>query len=281
MKILQTNIINKFIKDNYFNTFKTKPYPNDMVCLSRMHNNKLSFKDRIRMFFGLHPKLNAKSFASGKETYRGPYVASKNSVRQTNDYIDNNIIDFDEKIINGFRDAGRDAKFTKFGDIITSEREIITIDREYDDYLNNIINYVRKNTQGLSEKEKVKRIYNIISEISEDTYKSTKKSDKLAELAKGREVMLGKIFEHNAVCCRHKGLMFKILCDEIGIKASLVRGNMIDMFGFGGHVWNEVKLSNGKKLLIDTQNHKIIDITKPNPKAATYFDVDNNALYYH
>lgn len=69
MKILQTNIINKFIKGNYFNTFKTKPYPNDMVCLSRMHNNKLSFKDKMRMFFGLHPKLNAKSFASGKETY--------------------------------------------------------------------------------------------------------------------------------------------------------------------------------------------------------------------
>ena len=106
------------------------------------------------MFFGLHPKLNAKSFASGKETYSGPYVASKNSVRQTNDYIDNNIIDFDEKVINGFRDAGRDGKFTKFGDIITSKREIITIDRQYDDYLKNIINYVRKNTQGLSEKKK-------------------------------------------------------------------------------------------------------------------------------
>lgn len=93
--------------------------------------------------------------------------------------------------------------------------------------------------------------------------------------------MLGKIFEYNAVCCRHKGLMFKILCDEIGIKASIVRGNMIDMYGFGGHVWNEVKLSNGKKLLVDTQNKKIIDISKSNPRAATYFDVDNHALYYH
>ena len=281
MKILPKKIINKFIEGNYFNTFKTKPYPNDMVCLSKMHNNKLSFTDRIRMFFGLHPKLNAKSFASGKETYKGPYLASKNSVRQTNNYIDNNIIGIDEKIINGFRDAGRNAQFTKFGDIITSEREIITIDREYDDYLSNIINYIKKNTQGLSEKEKVRSIYNIILEISEDTYKSTNKSDKFAKLARGREVMLGKIFEHNAVCCRHKGLMFKILCDEIGINSSIVRGNMIDMYGFGGHVWNEVKLSSGKKLLIDTQNKKIIDITKPNPKVATYFDVDNNPLYYH
>ena len=280
MKILQTKIINDFVINNCVGRCKTKPYPNDMVCLTQMHNNKLTLIDRIRVLFGFNPKLNAKSFAAGKETYRGPYVASAKSVRQTNDYIAKNIIGFDSEIVNGFRDAGRAARFTKFGDIITSEREIITIDKQYDDYLNNVINYVRKKTKELSEKEKVKSIYNLILDISEDSYKSTKKSNKLAKLAKGREVMLGKIFEQNAVCCRHKGLMFKILCDEIGIKASLVRGNMIDMYGFGGHTWNEVKLSNGKKILIDTQNRKIIDISKPNPKAVSYFDADNNALYY-
>ncbi len=280
MKILQTKIINKFMKNSCERSTKAKSYPNDMVFLTQIHYNKLTLVDRIKVFFGLHPKLNAKSFATGKETYRGPYVASAKSVHQTNDYIDKNTIGFDAKIVNGFRDAGRNAKFTKFGDIITSEREIITIDRQYDDYLNNVINYVRKNTKGLSEKKKVKCIYNLILDISEDSYISTKKSGKLAELAKGRDVMLGKIFEYNAVCCRHKALMFKILCDEIGINASIVRGNMIDMYGFGGHAWNEVKLSNGKKILIDTQNRKIIDISMSNPQAASYFNVDNNALYY-
>ena len=247
MKIQTTKIVNKYIPNNCNLITKSKPYPNDRVCISRMYNNKLSFNDRFRMFFGFKPKLNAKSFASGRETYRGPYTASSKSVRQSNEYLENNIVDFNTKIVNGFRDAGRYGKFTKFGDIITTEREVITIDRQYDDYLNNIINYVRKNTNNLTEKEKVKSIYNLILDISEDVYKSTKKSAKLAELAMGREVMLGKIFEHNAVCCRHKGLMFKILCDEAGLEASIVRGNMIDMYGFGGHVWNEVKLSNGKK----------------------------------
>ncbi len=280
MKIPQTKIINKFIPNNYAGAVKTKPYPNDTFCLTQMHNNKPALIDRIRTFLRLQPKLNAKSFASGKETYRGPYIASAKSVRQTNDYINKNTIGFDSEIVNGFRDAGHNAKFTKFGDVISSKREVITIDRQYDDYLNNVINYVRENTKGLSEKEKVKSIYNLISDISEDAYKSTEKSYELAKLAKGREVLLGKIFEHNAVCCRHKSLMFKILCDEVGIKSSIVRGISMDMSGIGGHVWNEVKLSSGKKILIDTQNKKIIDISKPNPKAALYFDANNKALYY-
>ncbi len=74
--------------------------------------------------------------------------------------------------------------------------------------------------------------------------------------------------------------MFKILCDEVGIKSSIVRGISMDMSGIGRHVWNEVKLSSGKKILIDTQNKKIIDISKPNPKAALYFDANNKTLYY-
>lgn len=118
MKILQTKIINKFIKNSCARAFTTKLYPNDMVYFKQMHNNNLTLMDRFKILFGLHPKLNAKSFASGKESYRGPYVASAKSVRQTNDYIHKNTIGFDSEIVNGFRDAGRNAKFTKFGDII-------------------------------------------------------------------------------------------------------------------------------------------------------------------
>lgn len=187
MKILQKKIINKFIQNSCDRVAKAKSYPNDMVCLTQMHNNKLTLIDRIRGLLGFYEKLTAKSFATGKETYRGPYVASAKSVQQTNAYIDKNTIGFDSKIVNGFRDAGRNAKFTQFGDIITSEREIITIDRLYDDYLNNVINYVRKNTKGLSEKKKVKSIYNLILDISEDTYKSTKNLINLQNLLRAEK----------------------------------------------------------------------------------------------
>ena len=65
------------------------------------------------MFFGFKPKLNAKSFASGRETYRGPYTASSKSVRQSNEYLENNIVDFNTKIVNGFRDAGRYGRYQR------------------------------------------------------------------------------------------------------------------------------------------------------------------------
>ena len=41
-------------------------------------------------------------------------------------------------------------------------------------------------------------------------------------------------------------MKFKILFDNTGIKAPIVRGNMIDISGVGGHVWNEVKPAYGK-----------------------------------
>jgi hypothetical protein len=73
----------------------------------------------------------------------------------------------------------------------------------------------------------------------------------------GREVLLGDITVENgsAGVCRHRSLLFQTLTAEVGINASLVRGNVA--FGeydiSGRHAWNEVELY-GRRYLIDIMN---------------------------
>ena len=38
----------------------------------------------------------------------------------------------------------------------------------------------------------------------------------------------------------------------------------------GGHAWNEIKLSNGKKFVVDTQNGALINLSSPNKEEAAW-----------
>lgn len=208
-------------------------------------------------------KLNSKSFKGKKTNTNVPYISSKKAAELSQSYNETGIIYYDKKIVDGFRDGGRSTRLDKWGKPINANREIITIDREIDQYLTNAINYAKNATKNMNEEQKVKFIYNMIIKISGNVEKSLAKSDEMAKQYCNSEILLGDIFENGAACCRHKALMFKILSDEIGLNAKIIRGVSADAFGKGGHVWNEIKLSNGKKFLIDTQNNHFIDLAKP------------------
>lgn len=261
---------------------KTKPYPNDSVNITARLENKQTLWQRFCNLFRVK-KLNPKSFSDGLHTPKGPYVASEKSVQLSNKYLGKNYLSENDRIIDGFRDGGHSAKFGKFGDIISGNREVITIDLKLDAYLRNAIRYAKENTAGLSEKEKVKYIYKIIHNISGDFQKGDKRALILGEKGRCQEILLGKVFEKEAATCRHKALMFKILSQECGLKTRMIRGAAIDLGGFGGHVWNEVKLSNGRKLLVDVQNSIIVDISTPkalkNPKIASYCNQNLEPIY--
>lgn len=189
-----------------------------------------------------------------------------------------------EKIIDGFRDGGGNVVFDKLGNLVKASREVITVDRSADVYLRNAISYIRQNTRKMTEKQKVKNIYNIIRDISGDFAKGDKNSQILAEQAFGKDILLGKIFEHGYATCRHKALMFKVLAEETGIHTRILRGHAFDLGGFGRHVWNEVKLNTGEKFLVDVQNSRIVDLyaknVAKNPKLASYYTVNNQPIYY-
>ena len=58
--------------------------------------------------------------------------------------------------------------------------------------------------------------------------------------ANGGEVLLGTL---RLGVCRHRALLFKLVCDEVGIGCRLVRGWMADDEGkYHGHAWNVVRV---------------------------------------
>jgi transglutaminase-like putative cysteine protease len=85
--------------------------------------------------------------------------------------------------------------------------------------------------------------------------------------------------------CRHRSLLFKILADEAGLKAALVRGNYAggDDSGRGApHAWNEIVLDDGRRLLVDLMlgggRQDLPEVTSP-AVARHYLRVDNTPWY--
>lgn len=249
--------------------------------LTKQQTPQTGLWQRIKNIFGFRQKVNPKTFSSGEKTPNIPFVASKKSVEVSNRYVQNHRIGTSERIVDGFRDGGRDVRFDKWGKAISADREIVTVDIACDKYLQKVIEHTKASTQGMSEKQKAKFIYDLILDLGGDAVKAEKRSHELAKAYQGKEILLGKVFEKEASSCRHKSLLFKILADEVGLKTIMVRGNMLDFGGIGGHAWNEVVFSNGKRFIYDTQNSSIINVTKGqiNNKATCYLDINDQFLY--
>lgn len=250
---------------------------------SREIPRKKNFGKKLLEFFGVKKKLNPKSFADGSHTPKGPYVASEKSVMMSDKYLKTGYLSENDRIVNGFRDGGRNAKFTRFGDAVYADREIITVDLQKDVYLRNLISYVHKNADTMSEKSKMKFLFNLIKDISGDKAAGKKFANNLAVSRQGEEVLLGKVFEHSAAVCRHKSMLAKLLGDELGLKTRLIKGNLNDILGGNAHVWNEIKLSNGKKYLFDVQQGILMDLSNKsafnNYTLSMYSSLNNRPVY--
>jgi len=108
-----------------------------------------------------------------------------------------------------------------------------------------------------------------------------KRSDQFSDKYNGRNVLLGKSVEENAAVCRHRSLIFKILADEIGLQASLVRGGADTGEIIGNHAWNEVRLPGGKLIVVDVtyvKTSKLYHDAK-GPLPVKYYDARYNPLY--
>lgn len=221
--------------------------------------------------FGISEKLNPNSFGKNIKRPSKLYtIVTEQGTRVSQSYSKSGVIYYDTRIPNGFRDGGRAASVGRDGKITNATREIITIDRELDQYLMNAINYAKNATKNMNEEQKVKFIYKMVREISGDAAKGNKKSGELAKMYRNQEVLLGDVFANGSATCRHKSLMFKILADEVGLNAKLIKGEMGAVGNIGPHAWNEIKLSNGKKFVVDTQSGALINLSSPNKEEAAW-----------
>jgi hypothetical protein len=187
-------------------------------------------------------------------------------------------------IPDGYLDGGRRMALDDSGRA-SSGREIIFVDRTRDTELANDIAFAR-DLKSLPAIDRVKKLVEWVDH--ENTPPGGEKwvmqaTDQLQKEFTSKAVLIGDWMEQSqAGVCRHRSLVFKILADEAGLKAALVRGNYAGRNGAGGHAWNEVALEDGRKVLVDVMHNG----AKPKFPELTdeyvvkhYLKVDNTPWY--
>lgn len=185
----------------------------------------------------------------------------------------------------GYLDGGRDMRVSPDGRA-TSTREVLTVDRRRDEVLRKALAFSGSaEVRGLPTAERMKRIAHYVSstfETKRDRSTPFADDEALADANRGRGILLGDV---PALCntgvCRHESLLFKLMADEAGLDAALVRG------GYrkegrdrpGAHVWCEVEQDDGSFVIVDTMRSKGWFITMVDPRAANYHDVAHRPLY--
>ena len=167
-----------------------------------------------------------------------------NAAMQSQKYVRNNIIDYNEKIMDGFKDGGRNTVVCLNGKVRGATREIIVVDRKKDTTLNAIINRVKSHTQNMrTSEQKAQYIFDYCQKFT--------KINRPNSHPQYGEVLLGDALIEDYTCCRHIALLFKILCDEVDVKSEMVRGAYFSNNKYNKHAWNTVVDDYGWRKLYD------------------------------
>ncbi|KAL6079576.1 copper transport protein ctr1, variant 2 [Balamuthia mandrillaris] len=202
-------------------------------------------------------------------------------------YYDSGMLDFTDRIEDGFYDAGREVEFAPFDQLLEKLdkqmmeqpdvplREIILVDSTRDLRLKETkiqAEFLLSQFPHLETKIRMLAMFvsNLMGGIQID------------EIAKANEIsLLNKhVLDHvrhelrsNVVplgcithgVCRHRSILYKYLCDYLNIPCRLVRGSYED----GGHAWNVVYLGT-TFYLVDVMNHPTHLYAENSPEAKYY-----------
>ena len=166
------------------------------------------------------------------------------AVAQSQRFARDNVIGYNEKILDGFKDGGRNTTVGISGRVRGAQREVIVVDRKKDTTLNAIIKRVKSHTQDMRTSE----------QKAEYIFKYCQKFNKkfgIKMSPQDREILLGDSLLEDYACCRHIALLFKVLCDEVDVKSELVRGMYIDNNKYNRHSWNTAVTDYGWKKIYD------------------------------
>lgn len=190
-------------------------------------------------------------------------------------------------IPDGYVDGGR-AMMIDAQHRATSGREILRVDRSRDVELARDLAFAR--SPALRALPTLERIRRIAARIDEETtppggpawVEST--TNQLEDEFRNQPILLGDwVDQGRSGVCRHRSLLFKILADEAGLEAALVRGNYADRGPTGvPHAWNEVVLDDGRRVLVDVglegSQPRFLEVSTPEV-ARHYLKVDDTPWY--
>jgi hypothetical protein len=191
------------------------------------------------------------------------------------------------KIGDGYVDGGR--RMHMHGDgRVSSSREVITVDRTRDAELRKQLDFARSpEVMKLNPLDRATRLARHVAWLMTppDGYKHLEDKTKVLDTEyRNKEVLLGDVpkITGGAGVCRHRSLLFKLLADESGLNVALVRGyHGRDPNKLGAHAWNELKLDDGRVLIVDVTNPQP-DFYFPDDKskqAERYYNEGRQRLY--
>lgn len=225
--------------------------------------------------------LLLKGYRDGEE----PQPAKLNPVAEeiTKAYRTKHYLSGGQVIPDGYVDGGRGAKFETSGQVEARDREVIIVDRARDPVLQKQLAYAQ--SEFIMNLPPLQRAKFLALYVDMQCSPPEGRNGSLAKLPvveaefRNRELLLGQSVGIGV--CRHRALLFKILGDEAGLSVALARGNLGTAKKASGHVWNELILTDGKKLIVDCMNPQSgFDFPETTAAVAKqYLTVEKNAFY--
>jgi hypothetical protein len=166
-----------------------------------------------------------------------------------------------DRVPDGYFDGGRHMRLDEEGRA-QSGREILLVDRGNDPELQRQIAYAQSaEIRQLPELERVQKLAAFVDGRTTPPGGERWTGPTIDMITKefaNKTLRIGDVVEQSqAGVCRHRSLLFKILADEAGLQAALVRGNYAQRGRTPGfaHAWNEVTLSDGRRVLVDVMHN--------------------------
>jgi len=193
------------------------------------------------------------------------------------------------RIPDGYEDGGREMRLDVEGHA-TSRRESLRVDRRHEAELAGDLAFAR--SAELRSLPPLERAQSLAIRIQRQTtppggarWVTTTAMQLEAEFC-NKPILIGDwVDQCHAGVCRHRSFLFKILADEAGLRAALVRGNYAGNGGSGRgapHAWNEIVLDDGRRLLVDLMlggdRQDLPEVASP-AVARHYLRVDNMPWY--
>ncbi|HEX2750932.1 MAG TPA: EDR1-related protein [Verrucomicrobiales bacterium] len=189
------------------------------------------------------------------------------------------------KVPDGYVDGGRRMVVGKNA-VVISGREILVIDRTKDAALRKQLAYAKDpELLKLPTAERAKKLAQYVDKVLSpggDRRAAMQAVEEFTTEYANRPVLFGEMEEAcQSGVCRHRALLFKMLCDDAGLKSALVRGNYSDGRSGGGHAWNELILDDGARVIVDVMNPRpdFQFLPETAPEAKHYITVKNEGIY--
>lgn len=217
---------------------------------------------------------------------------SPEALRQSQEFNRTHKIGETEPISFGFRDAGRSTPFDERGQPTKQPRReiIVAASSAQDSVLKQAIDTAVAATINRTELARIDYLNDYVGDLLKvnDPDQNRALLDRIAGEggARGAEISLGQMIAAGTGVCRHRSLLFKVIADQLGIPAALVRGNYLRRGADGGkekentrggHAWNEVVLRSGERILVDVMHNFVAELS--DPLLVSYSDVRNVPLY--